>query len=250
MVGNKLETGGFMSTRFIIHTLAAWLLVTTAHAETKRVHVFVALADNEHQGIAKVPVKIGNGDDTANNLYWGTTDGFKSVFGRSKAWKLEKTEENPSPEILERRSYRHTSKDCVLVAEAWRGKNIHECLEAFFANLHGRKSDLTAFIGHNGLMDAPVAVSTADASAKSTDAIVLCCISSRYFQSHLEALKARPVLTTEQFMYPGSFLLRDALDVWLRGGPQSEIRMAAAKAYATNQNISVKAAAGVFTRIE
>ncbi|MBL9177691.1 MAG: hypothetical protein JNM65_06490 [Verrucomicrobiaceae bacterium] len=220
-----------------------------AFAETRRVHVFVALADNEHQGIAKVPVKIGNGDDAANNLYWGTTDGFKSVFGRSKAWKLEKTEENPSPEILERRSYRHASKDCVLVAEAWRGKNIHQCLDAFFANLRGRKSDLTAFIGHNGLMDAPVAVAPLD-TATSTDAIILCCLSASWFKPHLEALKARPVLTTEQFMYPGSFLLRDALEVWLRNGPRSEIRMAATKAYVANQKISVKAAAGVFTKPE
>lgn len=219
-------------------------------AEAKRVHVFVALADNEHQGIAKVPAKIGNGDDASANLYWGTTDGFKSVFARSKAWKLEKNEENPTAEILERRSYRHTAQDCVLVAEAWRGKNIHQCLEAFFANLRDRKSDLTAFIGHNGLMDAPVAVSMLDASAKPTDAIILCCISGGYFKPHLEALKVRPVLTTEQLMYPGSFLLRDALEVWLRNGPRSEIRMAAAKAYASNQNISVKAAAGVFTKLE
>jgi hypothetical protein len=235
--------------------MKAWLMVFCAFAfgsalaETKRVHVFVALADNEHQGIAKVPAKIGNGDDAANNLYWGTTDGFKSVFGRSKTWKLEKTEENPSPEILERRSYRHASKDCVLVAEAWRGKNIHQCLEAFFASLRDRKCDLTAFIGHNGLMDGPVAVEPLG-ETRSTDAIILCCLSASWFKPHLEALKARPVLTTEQFMYPGSFLLRDALDVWLRGGPRSEIRMAAAKAYATNQKISVKAAAGVFTRLE
>jgi len=220
-----------------------------ANAETRRVHVVVALADNEHQGIAKVPAKIGNGDDAANNLYWGTTDGFKSVFGRSKAWKLEKTEGNPTPEILERRSYRHASQDCVLVAEAWRGRNIHQSLESFFANLRDRKGDLTAFIGHNGLMDAPVAVSVVD-SAKATDAIILCCISGRYFQPHLEALKARPVLTTEQLMYPGSFLLRDALEVWLRNGTRSEIRMAAAKAYAANQKISVTAAAGVFSKLE
>lgn len=171
------------------------------------------------------------------------------MFGRSKAWKLEKTEENPSPEILERRSYRHASKDCVLVAEAWRGKNIHQCLDAFFANLRGRKSDLTAFIGHNGLMDAPVAVAPLD-TATSTDAIILCCLSASWFKPHLEALKARPVLTTEQFMYPGSFLLRDALEVWLRNGPRSEIRMAATKAYVANQKISVKAAAGVFTKPE
>lgn len=235
--------------------MKTWLMVFCAFAfgsalaETKRVHVFVALADNAHQGIAKVPAKIGNGDDAANNLYWGTTDGFKSVFGRSKAWKLEKTEESPSPEILERRSYRHASKDCVLVAEAWRGKYIHPCLEAFFAHLRDRKSDLTVFIGHNGLMDAPVAVAPLD-TATSTDAIILCCLSASWFKPHLEALKARPVLTTEQFMYPGSFLLRDALDVWLRGGTRAEIRMAAAQAYATNQKISVKAAAGVFTKLE
>lgn len=237
--------------------MKAWLTVHcacafvcgSALAETKRVHVFVALADNVHQGIAPVPAKIGNGDDAANNLYWGNSEGFKGVFTRSKAWKLEKTEANPSAEILERRSYRHTSKDCVLVAEAWRGKNIHQCLEAFFTNLRDRKSDLTAFIGHNGLMDAPVAVSAVD-SAKSTDAIILCCISGRYFQPHLTALKARAVLTTEQLMYPGAFLLRDALEVWLRNGTRPEIRMAAAKAYATNQKISVKAAAGVFTKPE
>lgn len=220
-----------------------------ALSDPKRVHVFVALADNEHQGIAKVPVKIGNGDDVDSNLYWGTTDGFKSVFGRSKAWKLEKTEENPSAEILERRSFRHTSKDCVLVAEAWRGKNIHQCLEAFFASLRDRKSDLTAFIGHNGLMDGPVAVSPLD-TTNTTDAIILCCMSAGWFKQHLESLKVRPVLTTEQFMYPGSFLLRDALEVWLSGGPRSDIRMAAARAYAANQKISVKAAAGVFTKLE
>jgi hypothetical protein len=237
--------------------MKAWLTVLCAcvfsfestQAETKRIHVFVALADNEHQGISKVPPKIGNGDDAANNLYWGTTDGFKSVFGRSKAWKLEKTEENPTPQILERRSYRHTSKDCVLVAEAWRGKNIHPCLAAFFANLRNRQSDLSAFIGHNGLMDGPLTVSPLD-TASSTDAIVLCCRSAGWFKSYLEALKARPVLTTEQFMYPGSFLLRDSLDVWLRDGPRSDIRMAAARAYAANQNISVKAAEGVFTKLE
>ncbi|MBL9129882.1 MAG: hypothetical protein JNG86_01690 [Verrucomicrobiaceae bacterium] len=237
--------------------MKTWLTILCAsvfafgstQAETQRVHVFVALADNEHQGIAKVPPKIGNGDDAANNLYWGTTDGFKSVFGRSKAWKLEKMEEHPSPQVLERRSYRHTSKDCVLVAEAWRGKNIRQCLEAFFVNLRDRKSNLTAFIGHNGLMDGPVTVDPLGETT-STDAIILCCLSASWFKPHLEALKARPVLTTQQFMYPGSFLLRDALEVWLRGGTRADIRTAAAKAYATNQKISVKAAAGVFTKLE
>lgn len=221
-----------------------------AFAEPKRIHVFVALADNASQGIAPVPAKIGNGDDAENNLYWGNSEGFKGIFTRSKAWKLEKAEVDPAPEILDRRTYHHASRDCVLIAEAWRGKHIHHCLEAFFGSLRDRKADLTAFIGHNGLMDAPVVVSPVDAASKSTDAIILCCISGRYFQPHLDALKARPVLTTDQLMYPGAFLLRDALEVWLRGGSRPDIRLAAAKAYAANQSISVKAASGVFSKLE
>ena len=52
---------------------------------------------------------------------------------------------------------------------------------------------------------------------------------------------------TDQFMYPGSFLLHDALEVWRRGGSVVEIRGAAGRAYARNQKISVRAATGVFT---
>lgn len=216
----------------------------------KQVRVIVALADNDSQGIAPVPAKIGNGADADSNLYRGSSEGLKSVFARSKAWKLEKAELNPSPEIHERRSYRHAAKDCVLVAEAWRGKNIHQSLEAFFANVRERRSDLTAFIGHNGLMDEAVGVTSVDSNAKATDAIILCCVGGSYFKPHLEALRARPVLTTEQLMYPGSFLLRNALEVWLRGGSRPEIRMAAANAYAANQHISLKAASGVFSKLE
>lgn len=229
---------------------AIGMMISHAHADTRTIRVFVALADNASQGIAPVPVKIGNGDDAGSNLYWGASEGFKSVFGRSKNWKLEKSETEPSTEILERRTYKHSSQDCRLVAEAWRGKNIRECLEAFLATLHSPDHNLVAYIGHNGLMDVSIPVSTLKAAPQPPDAIILCCISGRYFQPHLDAAKARPVLTTTQLMYPGSFLLRDALDVWLRRGSRAEIRLAAGRAYATNQSISVKAASGVFTKLE
>jgi len=37
--------------------------------EVRTIHVFVALCDNEHQGIVPVPEIFGNGDDPANNLF-------------------------------------------------------------------------------------------------------------------------------------------------------------------------------------
>jgi hypothetical protein len=40
-----------------------------AQAPPRLIHVFVALADNVHQGIVPVPAALGNGDDPARNLY-------------------------------------------------------------------------------------------------------------------------------------------------------------------------------------
>lgn len=57
-------------------------------AAEKTVGVFVALADNEHQGIVPVPKALGIGDDPERNLYWGSADGLATVFNRSQQWKL------------------------------------------------------------------------------------------------------------------------------------------------------------------
>jgi hypothetical protein len=42
------------------------------------IHVLVALCDNEFQGIVPVLAHLGNGEDTAKNLYWGAMYGVKS----------------------------------------------------------------------------------------------------------------------------------------------------------------------------
>lgn len=53
----------------------------------RTIHVFVALADNEHQGIVPVAAKLGNGEDAEHNLYWGSAYGIKTFFSRSPDWK-------------------------------------------------------------------------------------------------------------------------------------------------------------------
>ena len=54
----------------------------------KTIHVFVALCDNDNQGIVPVPSKLGNGQDPKNNLYWGALYGVKTHFKNSKDWTL------------------------------------------------------------------------------------------------------------------------------------------------------------------
>jgi hypothetical protein len=222
-----------------------------AQGEPATIRVFVALVDNQHQGIAPVPAKIGNGDDPAHNLYWGCDEALPPVFKRSGAWKLQSTAPGPKAEILERKIYLHATGKWRLVADAYRGSAIRECTSDFFTALGSDEPvaslPLVAYIGHDGLMEFALPETATAKRGPGREAIVLCCQSDVYFGKHLPAVNARPVLLTTQFMYPGGFLLLAALDGWTKKETTAQIRQRAAAAYARNQNISLKAALGVFT---
>ncbi|MES2660609.1 MAG: hypothetical protein V4689_18430 [Verrucomicrobiota bacterium] len=221
------------------------LTVAVACAAPKKVAVFVSLCDNATQGIVPVPAKIGDGNRPETNLYWGCSDGFAGCFRASKTWKLQRKEVPEDKRIFERLVYQHESGNIELTAEAWRGSEIKACLTAFEAALVSGNHDLCAYVGHNVLMDGEVPP-PAHKLVKPCDAIVLCCMSENYFKDRLVKLGAKPVILTTQLMYPGSFILRDALPLWAEGRPPEELRQAAAAAYSRNQGISKKAAAGVF----
>lgn len=231
----------------------------------RTIHVFVALADNAHQGIAPVPAKIGNGDDPANNLYWGCDEGLKSYFKKSGQWKFVSSADPHTSAILERCIFKHTNSNTYLIADAYRGREIKTAIQDFMNAASGTNpekikikinaneinlkirgsSDLVAYIGHNGLMDFNIPDIT-NTRPVHKPAIVLCCMSRQYFEEKLKIAGASPLLLTTQLMYPGSFILKNALDGWLIGEPAPQIRQRAAQSYAKNQKISEKAALGVF----
>ncbi len=233
-------------------------------AAPKVIHAFVALCDNASQGIVPVPAKIGNGDDPLQNLYWGCDDGLRTYFSKSKSWKRISAGDPDGDRgpIMERLVFRHTEKDAWLVADAYRGKEIKRCLTDYFAAIAGLfpvevkagdvtisaggGADMIAYLGHDGLMEFDVEVPAAATDLKPKTAVALCCISKTYFAPKLSALKATPLLLTTQLMYPGSFLLHEAANGWLADRSGEECVLLAARAYAKNQKISVKAATGVF----
>ena len=147
-------------------------LAAVTPERVRSIHVFVALCDNEHQGIIPVPQRLGNGDDPNNNLYWGALYGTKTFFKKSKDWKLLATEKKPTEEILERIIFKHAATRTYLVADAYRGSKIKNAVEDFFNAAAGTDpktlalgetkiriaggSDLVAYVGHNGLMDFSV----------------------------------------------------------------------------------------------
>jgi len=226
------------------------ILILPVFADRK-VEAFVCLCDNDHQAIAKVGKAIGNGMDPDGNLYWGCSDGLSAYFKKSKKWKLLESDKPKEGPILVTLTFKHHSGKATLTAHAYRGDRMAKCLEDFFTKSRDAgKGELVAFIGHNGMMDNAISLpKAAPANDENSDSIVLGCLTQSYFTKPLKSMNSSPLLMTKSLMYPGSFLLHDALEVWLRNGSKKEIREAAAKAYAKNQKISVKGARTVFAEM-
>ena len=234
-----------------------------SYSQQKNIHVFVALCDNEFQAIAQVPEFLGNGKDIKNNLYWGAAYGIKNYFkNKTTDWDLVSEMKSTSPNILERLLFKHKTMDVYMLADAYDGEKIKDCLIDFLKASNGQfestivydtlnlefggKSDLLAYIGHDGLMDFDVNPEY-KASIDSIDVIILACYSKKYFSPHIKKAKANPLLWTTHLMAPEAYTLKSAIDGWLENeaGPQIEER--AAQTYNKYQKCGIKGARNLFT---
>jgi hypothetical protein len=108
------------------------------------VHVFVALCDNAHQGIAAVPKALGNGQDPRDNLYWGAMYGTKTFLRRSPHWKRLTVAGAPDKAdrkaILDVAAFRNAAgrQRVYVYAEAYDGARMKAALSDFFAAAAGR----------------------------------------------------------------------------------------------------------------
>ena len=238
-------------------------------AAPRSIHVFVALADNDHQGIVPVPRLLGDGDDANHNLYWGSAYGVRTFFNRSSDWKLVLRQSNISSRILERCVFLYRSHDVYLVADAYRGRQIEQAILDFFdaaAATHPKETislpdvttgpvppipisggaDLVAYVGHDGLMDFKLSRKLENRNRSARPAIILACVSRHYFADGLRASGAHPLLWTTNLMAPEAYTLKAALDAWIAGEPDSAVRDSAAAAYAQYQKCSLAAARKLF----
>ena len=239
-------------------------LYMNSNAEVKTIHVFVALCDNEFQGIVPVPENIGNGKDPRLNLYWGAGYGVKSYFKyRAKGWKLVKKIESSNSIILERLLFKHTNKDVYMLADAYDGEKIKDCIEDFLKASNtqngftiiannsklkfGGDSDLIAYVGHDGLMDFSVNIKYNEIKSKRRDVVILACYSRNYFTSEIRKANANPVLWTTHLMAPEAYTLEAAIEGWIYNESGKQIDERAAQAYNKYQKCGIRGARNLFT---
>src|ERR1700719_1181955 len=121
-----------------LHALKAsvFLLLSVScvvQALPRVVHVFVALADNQNQGIIPVPPALGNGSDPVRNLYWGAAYGVKTYFKASGDWQLLWSGRARKDAILDRCVFKNRSQDVYLVADAYEGSQIKMAVTDFLS---------------------------------------------------------------------------------------------------------------------
>lgn len=225
------------------------------------IHVLVALCDNVNQGIVPVPAHLGNGEDTARNLYWGAAYGVRTYFSKSANWQKLAEIPNPKENVLQRLVFKHKTQNVYLVADAYRGTKMKETVADFLAAVSGERretleaggqklqilgsADMIAFVGHNGLMDFKLAAMPTKHDDAKRDAVILACASRSYFTAPLKASGANPLLWTSNLMAPEAYILHDAIEGWVRNETGRQVQVRAAAAYAKYQKISQRAAEGL-----
>jgi hypothetical protein len=250
----------------LLPLLAGLLVATPAIAEPRSIHVYVALCDNENQGIVPVPAQLGKGDDPARNLYWGAAFGVKTYFQRSTRWKLVSRVGTPRDGVLERVVFKHRASDTYLIADAYDGRAIRKTVEDFLKATAGLGAEsisvevdqqrvslrtgggaaLLAYVGHNGLMDFQMQEYPRAAGNAKRQAVILACASKPYFTEALRATGATPLLWTSGLMAPEAYTLHDTLEGWILGESPEQIRYRAAEAYHRFQKCGLRAALRLF----
>ena len=228
----------------------------------KTVHVFVALCDNENQGIVPVPKKLGNGKDVVNNLYWGAGYGVKSYFKKAEGWKLIYDTLKLNENVLERCVFK--KGELYLCADAYKGIEIKSAVTEFLKSISGEmaesltvkgskigiygNSDLVGYVGHDGLMDFQLENDFQKGNQTTKkDVIVLCCMSRQYFGEFIHDLGGNPVLLTTGLMAPEAYTLESAIHGWNQNLSKRQIAENAAAVYHKYQGCGLKGAKRLFS---
>jgi hypothetical protein len=157
--------------------------------------------------------------------------------------------------VLKRRN-----ADVYIVADAYRGDEICQAILDFFDAASGGSfepirvsvasaaaclsarggAELVAYLGDDGLMDFPLPIVPRKKDEIHREIIILACASQQYFSEPLRASGAYPLLWTIGLMAPEAYTLKSALEGWIEGESNEQVRQRAAIIYDKYQKCGLR----------
>lgn len=216
-----------------------------------RVKLFVALCDNDSQGI--VPVKnprICDGDAPRRNLYWATSGGLQAYLDRN-GWKRARYEERGDGAVV--RVHARWRKSVFaggalrergvrgrvgveIEALAYRGLEIRRAMEDYLkasrASVDDEPAHVLGYIGHNYLLDGPVDVAPAVAHVPARGAFALACLGTGTISTRLNAPGLAVLLHNRGLTYPGAWTVGGIVRGLAEGHSPRDIHRLAARYFA------------------
>jgi hypothetical protein len=244
--------------------------------------VYIALCDNDSQGI--VPVKnkkICMGDDAQNNLYWASGGGLWG-HARTRGWKRVLMEKNPTEDIAVRAVWKKrffpggklralgvkAKFDVLLVGIAYRGEKIRKAMADYLKAVNrdapdvltlpngesveaGGKSHVIGWIGHDYFMDEPdvpgLIAETRGNSTLEKGVFGLACISDHYFRPAIQRANVHILALNTNLTFPSAFTVFGMLRAAAAGKDHRGIHLEAVRAFAKGQKRSAAAMMRVFS---
>ena len=262
------------------------IAVDTAAGKPLVATVYVALCDNDSQGI--IPVKnrsICNGDDPSKNMYW-KGNGI-SGYLHSHGWRRVASVENPQENILVREiwkkrmvagiSLRHLGAprtfDAVVVANAYRGSRIHDAMKDYLKAVHtdvaevvrpsagieieaGGRSQVVGYVGHDYFMDVSEGSSAHRdllAPLKEHDSTLvrgtfaLACISNEFVRPYVTRDNVYILAMNNFLTYPSAWTIGGILEGIAGGNDGEGIYRHGARQFARSQKCGLKWAYRAFS---
>jgi hypothetical protein len=212
--------------------------------EPLRVRVYVALCDNDSQGIVKVKnPAICDGDQPDRNIYWGTRGGLAG-FMRSAKFHLRSRELPAAGPIAVRAVWhkRIAGTDVEVEGIAYRGREIRTAMLEFVRATHRAQGapHVVAYVGHNYFLDTSDVRAFDEArlgpATTPVGVLALSCLGDRDIRPYITAEQSAILLLNTNLTYPGAWSIGGLIEGLTRRMPARGLRDSAAQAFAAGMH--------------
>ncbi len=227
------------------------------------VTVYVALCDNDSQGIVQVRnPRICRGDDAERNIYWGTRGGLKGYLEAGR-WKRLQYEASQDADVLLRASWKRAlfagralrergvdkTIDVVITGLAYRGERIDRAMRDFLREVHRDRNcevgpcdtpHLVGYVGHDYFLD--VFDSTALMRESRGDSVLhkgvfaLSCLGDKYIRPAITRDNAHILILNKHLTYPGAWTVGGIVAAVAAGQNARGIHRKASSFFAEGRN--------------